>query len=271
MKAIEKHITDAIGIIEKTFECHICVHGNRGEMASITYYHLNKVCTLLKKNSARQSLYCMDFDSIVIGNLIKKRKQPFMKVCTAGLCEVVVPIFQGEDVTGWVFCGPYFPDASIRDQCVFQEGTGTLKNDFNLPLLTQEKADDLIKLLTIITDLIGSEVMKNNIYGTQFKEQVENYIRYNYYLDIGTSDLAECLKCSTSRLSARINKEFGQHFRTLLNNFRFDMAVDLLRKSSFTISDIAHRCGFRDEKYFHRLFRKKYNMSPGEYKKQLAQ
>ena len=64
MKAIEKHITDAIGIIEKTFDCHICVHGNRGDMVSITYYHLNKVCTLLKKNSARQSLYCMEFDSV---------------------------------------------------------------------------------------------------------------------------------------------------------------------------------------------------------------
>jgi AraC-like DNA-binding protein len=56
-------------------------------------------------------------------------------------------------------------------------------------------------------------------------------------------------------------------FHEYLNNLRLEKAAEKLRMNSAAITDVAMTCGFNNVTYFNRLFRKKYGMSPGQYKK----
>lgn len=52
-----------------------------------------------------------------------------------------------------------------------------------------------------------------------------------------------------------------------LNNRRLDYAKELFRqwKDRISVAQIAHACGFRDEYYFSRYFKKREGKSPGQY------
>ena len=47
--------------------------------------------------------------------------------------------------------------------------------------------------------------------------------------------------------------------------FRSQMAKMLLANYKFSIEEISYSCGFADEKYFMRVFKKIENMTPTEY------
>ena len=47
---------------------------------------------------------------------------------------------------------------------------------------------------------------------------------------------------------------------------KLSKAAELLRKTEEPISEIAQKCGFPDSNYFSRQFKKKYNLSPRDYR-----
>jgi len=53
-----------------------------------------------------------------------------------------------------------------------------------------------------------------------------------------------------------------------LNEVRIDHACVYLGQNFFKTYEIVYKVGFRDEKYFSKVFRKVMGMSPSEYKKQ---
>ena len=45
-----------------------------------------------------------------------------------------------------------------------------------------------------------------------------------------------------------------------------ELAKDLLSEGTVSIKEVAYSCGFSDEKYFTRVFRKTMGMTPTEYR-----
>lgn len=52
-----------------------------------------------------------------------------------------------------------------------------------------------------------------------------------------------------------------------VRDFLMQHAAELLRERDYTIKEIAYRVGMSDAKYFTRCFKKKYDMTPSEYKR----
>ena len=72
-------------------------------------------------------------------------------------------------------------------------------------------------------------------------------------------------------LSRMLKKNTGQTFKELLQTKRLSKASDLLKNTDISIADISVLVGYDNTSFFHRLFRRVYNMSPRDYRLALAQ
>lgn len=74
--------------------------------------------------------------------------------------------------------------------------------------------------------------------------------------------LAEAVHVSEDYLTRIFRKEIGVSPWEYINNHRIHKSINLLRHSTLTIAEIAGKCGFQDQAYFTRVFRKITGKSP---------
>ncbi len=93
------------------------------------------------------------------------------------------------------------------------------------------------------------------------------------YLDVKKkwklNEVACQLHMSASKLQRKL-KEENIEFSRLFNDFKLEIARKMLAHSNNSISNISLTCGFDNLTYFSSQFRRKYNMSPREFRKMLC-
>ncbi len=94
--------------------------------------------------------------------------------------------------------------------------------------------------------------------------KIADYIYEHYESDINLDSLAKELGYNYCYLSDFINSRFGMNFRNLLNSYRIDLALTLLRTTELSVTEISGRCGFSSPRSFNRAFRKIQGISPRE-------
>lgn len=84
---------------------------------------------------------------------------------------------------------------------------------------------------------------------------------------ISQLQVAKAAGMSTSRFRAFFKETTGWGFARYLREQRVERAAKLLRESSDSIADIAHRNGFADQSHLLRCFRAKFGVSPKQYRR----
>lgn len=74
---------------------------------------------------------------------------------------------------------------------------------------------------------------------------------------------------SVSSLQRAFSKYFGMSPGQYLIGLRMNRALELLKENTRSVKEIAYACGFSDEKYFSRAFRKKYGYPPSQFRKHI--
>lgn len=108
--------------------------------------------------------------------------------------------------------------------------------------------------------------------GTREKEdtifnRIEDYIRLNCSQDLKLYDLARQFHLNYTYLSTVFYQNTQEHFSDYLNRTRVDKAKELLRSESASIQSIGEKCGFMNQGYFSKIFKKFTSYSPKEYQK----
>ncbi|MDD6564113.1 MAG: AraC family transcriptional regulator [Clostridiales bacterium] len=86
------------------------------------------------------------------------------------------------------------------------------------------------------------------------------------YRDGSLTELASSLHYDFSWLSREIKRKTGKTYTEIVQEKRLSQASFLLTNTDMNISDIANQVGYDNVSYFHRLFKKRFNMSPYKYK-----
>lgn len=80
-------------------------------------------------------------------------------------------------------------------------------------------------------------------------------------------DVAAHFGYNSEYLTTMVKKATGQPLVYHINQSRIELAKRLLCSTKESIQSIAEQCGFADEKYFSRVFRKHCDISPGRFRK----
>lgn len=98
--------------------------------------------------------------------------------------------------------------------------------------------------------------------------QILQYIQeYSEYVTI--KEVAKTFNLSESYLSKYIIRKIGKSFSELRQEIRMEKACEMLRGSNLQVADIALFVGYENVEHFIRLFKKKYEQTPNQYRKNI--
>lgn len=96
------------------------------------------------------------------------------------------------------------------------------------------------------------------------------YVQHFYDQEISVKKAAEQCGFSESHFMKLFREFTGMSFNAYLVNYRLELAARQLSESNLKIIDIMENCGFRNQSYFTRAFRKRYGVTPSVYRKGAA-
>ena len=84
--------------------------------------------------------------------------------------------------------------------------------------------------------------------------------------DFNTDQLCRYLGMSASQLYRKLKALTGKSTAIYIRSIRLAKAVELIRQSEKSISEIAYEVGFKDPAYFSRCFSDAYGQSPKSFR-----
>lgn len=98
---------------------------------------------------------------------------------------------------------------------------------------------------------------------------IASYIYKNYEQKLTLDDIAMAGNISKNKCCTLFKKYTKYSPIEFLNMYRLEVSTEMLRDTDETISAIAYDCGFGQHSYFNRLFLRKYDITPKEYRNQM--
>jgi transcriptional regulator GlxA family with amidase domain len=137
--------------------------------------------------------------------------------------------------------------------------------------------DSVLELLSVLHDLSTSRNIRilsnttfNNTetisYNSRRVNTVMEYLNKNFHKDVSLSEIAKLIAMSEVAFSRFFKLRTGKTFVDTLNEVRLGHASRMLIDTTQSINEIAYRCGFNNMSNFNRIFKKKKNCTPKEFR-----
>lgn len=137
--------------------------------------------------------------------------------------------------------------------------------------------DSVLELLSILHDLSISRNMKT-LAGSSFRpgntitqnsrrvEKVMEHLNHNFDKEITLAEVSKIASMTDVSFSRFFKKRTGKTFVDSLNEIRLGHASRMLIETSNGIAEVAYKCGFNNISNFNRIFKKKKNCTPKEFR-----
>lgn len=228
-------------------------------------------CQLINQcKEAKQ--YCKLYDH----NAFLKVKETgviYIYQCHFNLYEAVVPLYTYGQHSGYLMMGQTLTNSLFDLNDIKNKAEQYIKDDEQLDVAIQQistHTKEQILAFANIVDVCAKYITLTNRVENKTKDlaqEIEKYIKLNYKHPISIDALCDLFFCSKSTLINHFKKEHKITIHQFLLNYRLEKAIELLHNDNLTIEEVALSSGFSDGNYFSKAFKKKYGLSPNEYKK----
>lgn len=214
-------------------------------------------------------------------NYALRQKTPFFHQCHIGLYELLVPIYNGNNLCGLVFIGQCRIEG-MNAEAAIEKNAARLGADgeqfkqmyLTLPIL---KSETLFAMGNIIKLYLENLIDLDNIFARNQAQQdttpkaplhqrVKHYIDNYYQTHLSPQSLSERFFVNNSYLSRSFKENVGINICTYINQTRVEHAKALLKDTTHPISAVALNVGYTDANYFVKVFRKFTGMTPSAYR-----
>lgn len=136
-------------------------------------------------------------------------------------------------------------------------------------LLKPSRSSDILRQITEIADEIAGVTREHEEEDTRsgIAARAKEYVDEHYSEELTLQRVADAIGISPGYLSTSFSQFCGKGFVDYLNQVRIEHACAYLRLKYFKTYEIAYKVGYKDEKYFTRVFKKVMGVPPNEYKK----
>lgn len=138
-------------------------------------------------------------------------------------------------------------------------------------LLKPVRSSDILQMVNRVADELFGTQKKIPVEPAEEKnhlvELAKDYVEEHYYENLMQTDVAQKVGISAGYLSTLFQKQLSKGFIDYLNEVRIEHACTYLQQNYLKTYEIAYKVGFKDEKYFSKVFKKIKGQSPSEYRK----
>ena len=129
------------------------------------------------------------------------------------------------------------------------------------------------EILNCLLNLFGT-LIKQNTEGTDERnrklvQSILTYIEENYACDLSMDDLTEKFHVSRTYISRLLKKYAGKSFLEYLTDVRFRQVEKLIACNKYKQYEIAEMVGYKDFGYYIKVFKKRYGITPNEFRKHI--
>lgn len=107
---------------------------------------------------------------------------------------------------------------------------------------------------------------KNDFHNSERIEKIYNFVKENYKEKIKVEDAASKINMTVISFGRLMKKRTGKTFVEFVNELRLGYATRDLIETNNNVTEICYKCGFNNISNFNRLFRKKQNCTPSEFR-----
>lgn len=181
---------------------------------------------------------------------IHERSQSSLDVTKSFFMELVVTLFRTAVEMGGV------PESLLGNNYNNIVELANISNE-------EQLAPWLARMLDRIMDSIHTQSRKSS--PPQLHMALE-YINKHFIRPISRDDVARAAGMSSSHFSRKFKEYFKRSFSDVLNQVRVDKACEFLSRSDKGLVNIALECGFNDQSYFTKIFKKYTGITPAGYR-----
>ena len=209
-------------------------------------------------------------------------KKPVLYRCHLGLNDILVPLVVRKRIVGILTAGQFLmepPDSKqfektfkrLKELCINISQSQAEKLYYELPVCSSQKVNAVIGLLTefsmYITDIERRLfLMQQNSQSDKVNRAIE-FIKEHFQEKLTIEDIAVDVCISQSHLRKLFHLKTMMSPITYLNNYRLDMAVELLKNENAHIVQVAYQVGFDSVSHFNHLFKRRFGYPPSQYRK----
>lgn len=134
---------------------------------------------------------------------------------------------------------------------------------FNFSRFQEEKRKEFYDLLTKIRH-VNFRKEKSSV------QLIEDYIRDNFQKDITLSDIAERFYLSREYISRKFKQQFNKTITGYITQLRIEKSKELLQNPHLKICEVGSSVGYKNDKYFIKVFKKIEGVTPREFQTRLV-
>lgn len=233
--------------------------------------HVQPFCLCVKAIGRELETSCMRNDMEQISRRSLEQRQAFVNICHAGVAELIVPVFHGDQYLGAMLCGPFLTDEC---NCVYPETSAEFSR---LPLLSETRAAALSEIVVRVTQdahvAMGAEEVSAR--ELPLPEQIDDprireamtYMKEKFRRSISVGEIAQRNSLSKSRFLHLFKEQTNLSFSEYLQRLRIGEACRLLVGTGLRMGEIADACGISDQSRLAALFKRYYHFSPMAYRR----
>lgn len=227
-------------------------------------------CSMIQKKQEGLDL-CHRYDQKAFKR-VKETGELYVYRCHFGLYEAVAPLYHLGVLSGYLMMGQTLDTRKISKSSVctqaqaFVEDWAALKKAVGeIPVRSKEQILSCISIMDICAAYI---TLKDHLKAPHenLPEKVMEYLHRNYAAKFSIDTLCDTFYCSRATLTRSFREAFEESIHEALTRIRLEHSLEQLKSTQSSIDQIAISCGFYDQNYYTKVFKKHFGQTPGQWR-----